>query len=63
MKHINSHETSCVDDCRLISLVRHHHENGNLSVVESFNELPFEIKRVYYLYDIPGGQDRGGHSR
>ena len=62
MKHINSHETSCVDDCRLISLVRHHHENGNLSVVESFNELPFEIKRVYYLYDIPGGQDRGGHS-
>ena len=61
-EHVNSHETSCVDDCRLISLVRHHHENGNLSVVESFNELPFEIKRVYYLYDIPGGEERGSHS-
>ena len=57
-----SHKTSLVEDCRLITLAKHHHENGNLSVVENYNELPFEIKRVYYLYDIPGGEERGGHS-
>lgn len=57
-----SHTTSLVEHCRLITLARHHHENGNLSVVESNNELPFTIRRVYYLYDIPGGEERGGHS-
>ena len=59
---INSHNKSHVDDCKVITLVKHHHENGNLSVVENFNELPFELRRVYYLYDIPGGEERGGHS-
>lgn len=57
-----SHKTSLVEHCRLITLARHHHENGNLSVVENDNELPFKIKRVYYLYDVPGGEERGGHS-
>ena len=50
---INSHNKSHVDDCKVITLVKHHHENGNLSVVENFNELPFELRRVYYLYTIP----------
>lgn len=59
---INSHNKSHVDDCKVITLIKHHHENGNLSVVENFNELPFELRRVYYLYDIPGGEERGGHS-
>ncbi|MCI6224392.1 MAG: FdtA/QdtA family cupin domain-containing protein, partial [Bacteroidales bacterium] len=36
--------------------------NGNLTVVEDHNEVPFKIKRVYYLYDIPGGEERGGHA-
>lgn len=58
----SSHKTSLVEHCRLITLARHHHENGNLSVVENNNELPFGIKRVYYLYDVPGGEERGGHS-
>ncbi len=58
----DSHKTSRVENCPLITLDKHHHENGNLSVVENFNEVPFELRRIYYLYDIPGGEERGGHS-
>lgn len=58
----DSHAKSSVNDCRLITLCKHHHENGNLSVVESNNEIPFDIKRIYYIYDVPGGAERGGHS-
>lgn len=56
------HLCSSIHQCKLITLSRHHHENGNLTVVEDFNEVPFKIKRVYYLYDIPGGEERGGHA-
>lgn len=59
---VDFHKTSRVECCELITLDKHHHENGNLSVVENFNGVPFEIRRVYYLYDIPGGEERGGHS-
>lgn len=56
------HLTSRVDDCHIIVLDKHHHANGNLTVVEDYNPIPFKIKRTYYLYDIPGGESRGGHS-
>lgn len=56
------HLTSDIDECRLIELDKHHHENGNLSVVENGKQLPYDVKRVYYLYDVPGGIERGGHS-
>lgn len=56
------HHNASVENCRILTLERHHHENGNLTVVEDFNEVPFKIKRVYYLYDIPGGEERGGHA-
>ena len=59
----DGHKTSRVDDCRLITLGKNHHANGNLSVVEGDgNPLPFDIQRVYYLYDVPAGEARGGHS-
>lgn len=52
-----------VDDCHIIELDRHHSQRkGDISVVESNKDLPFEIKRFYYLYDIPGGVERGGHA-
>ena len=51
-----------VFDCTLITLDKHHHDNGNLSVVEGDATLPFPIRRVYYLYDVPGGESRGGHA-
>ena len=42
-----------VDDCRLIRLPKHERENGNITVVENDIDLPFAVKRVYYLYDVP----------
>ena len=48
--------------CELIELGKNHHANGNLTVVENGMQVPFDIKRVYYLYDVPGGEERGGHS-
>ena len=58
----DSHSTSKLDDCRLITLDTNHHENGNLSVLETAGGFPFTVKRVYYIYDVPGGAERGGHS-
>lgn len=51
-----------VDDCRIIQLPKNEQESGNITVVENYRELPFAVKRVYYLYDVPGGEERGGHS-
>ncbi len=56
------HTTSKVDNCRLVELDKNHHSNGNLTVVENGEQVPFDIKRCYYLYDVPGGAERGGHS-
>ena len=46
----------------LIELNRIYDHRGNLSVVEEMKEVPFEIKRVYWVYDVPGGENRGGHA-
>lgn len=52
-----------VYDCSIIDLSKHHSERkGNLSVVENCDTVPFEVKRTYYLYDVPGGESRGGHA-
>lgn len=54
---------SSVYDCTVIELDRHHSDRkGNLSVVENCKTVPFDIKRTYYLYDVPGGESRGGHA-
>ena len=51
-----------VYDCSIVELDKHHHYKGNISVVENGNTIPFDVKRVYYLYDVPGGESRGGHA-
>lgn len=52
-----------VFDCSIVELDRHHSERkGNLTVVENGKTLPFDVKRVYYLYDVPGGESRGAHA-
>lgn len=52
-----------VFDCTMVELDRHHSDRkGNLSVVENGQTLPFDVKRVYYLYDVPGGENRGAHA-
>jgi dTDP-4-dehydrorhamnose 3,5-epimerase-like enzyme len=50
-----------IDDVRLIEVPKIHDTRGNLSVIEG-STIPYEIKRVYYLYDVPSGSERGGHS-
>lgn len=51
-----------VDDVEIIQLPRVLDKRGNLSVAEQYNHVPFEIKRVYWLYDVPGGESRGSHA-
>lgn len=52
-----------VFDCTMVELDKHHSDReGNLTVIENGNTLPFDVKRVYYLYDIPGGEGRGSHA-
>lgn len=50
-------------DCRLIDLERHPSPRlGNLTVVQSEDTLPFDVKRVFYIFDVPAGESRGGHA-
>ena len=53
---------STIYDCSILQIDKHHHEKGNISVIENNETVPFEVKRVYYLYDVPGGEKRGGHA-
>ena len=51
-----------LNDCRIIELPRIQDPRGNLTFIENSRHIPFDTKRVYYLYDVPGGSDRGGHA-
>lgn len=51
-----------IDQCTLIDLPRIKDPRGNLTFVEAGRHIPFDIRRVYYLYDVPGGSKRGGHA-
>jgi len=51
-----------VNDCKIIDLRKISDPRGNLTVIEGNGDLPFDIKRVYYLYDVPGGESRGAHA-
>ena len=51
-----------LSDCRIVELPKIQDVRGNLSFIESGRHVPFEMKRVYYLYDVPGGADRGAHA-
>ena len=56
-------EKYSVFDCSIVELDKHHSDRkGNLSVVENGATLPFDVRRVYYLYDVPGGESRGAHA-
>lgn len=49
-------------DCVILPLSKIHNRAGNITIVEGKKNIPFDVKRVYYLYDIPGGEGRGGHA-
>ena len=54
-------KTTTVYDCSVITLPKIYNPAGNITAVNNDIEIPFKTRRVYYLYDVPGGEGRGGH--
>lgn len=50
------------NDCQILSLPKIADGRGNLSIIEEFKQIPFKIRRSYWIYDVPGGCERGGHA-
>jgi dTDP-4-dehydrorhamnose 3,5-epimerase-like enzyme len=55
-------EQTTLVDCQLLHFPKNHQFNGNLTSITNHEEVPFAIQRIYYLYDVPGGETRGGHA-
>lgn len=53
---------STINECKLIDLRKIHDVRGNLTPIEGGGDIPFDIKRIYYLYDVPSGESRGAHA-
>jgi dTDP-4-dehydrorhamnose 3,5-epimerase-like enzyme len=51
-----------IDKCKIVELPKISDPRGNLTFIEGNQHIPFDIRRVYYLYDVPGGAERGGHA-
>ena len=51
-----------ISDCKIVDLPKIEDNRGNLTFIEGGRHIPFDIQRVYYLYDVPGGAERGGHA-
>ena len=54
--------TTTIEDCKLFKLPKLGNRSGNITPIQNHIDIPFEIKRIYYLYDVPGGETRGGHA-
>jgi len=55
-------KTNTVFDCEVIELQRIQNRSGNITVTENMKDIPFNVNRIFYLYDIPGGESRGAHA-
>ncbi len=55
-------QKNTVYDCTIVNLPQVHNGAGNITAIENNKNIPFSVKRIYYLYDIPGGEDRGAHA-
>jgi hypothetical protein len=53
---------SSIYDCCILELNKVHNRSGNITAIEGKIDIPFDIRRIYYLYDVPGGAERGGHA-
>ena len=53
---------SDIHNCNVVEMTKIHNPAGNITIVQNGDFLPFDVKRVYYLYDVPGGSERGGHA-
>lgn len=58
---MNQNKKFTVFDCNILHLHKIHNRAGNITPVENNTDIPFSTKRIYYLYDVPGGEDRGAH--
>jgi dTDP-4-dehydrorhamnose 3,5-epimerase-like enzyme len=61
-KELNNNNPEELSECKIINLPKINDQRGNLTFIEGNKHIPFEIKRAYYLYDVPGGETRGGHA-
>jgi len=59
---MNNKTKVSINDCNIIALPKIENRAGNISPIHGNIDIPFEIKRIFYLYDIPGGKDRGAHA-
>lgn len=62
MPNTRTERAPTLADCKLVQLPKIHDPRGNLTFIEGEGHIPFPIQRVYYLYDVPGGEVRGGHA-
>ena len=53
---------SDIHNCNVVELTKIHNPAGNITIIQNGGHQPFDVKRVYYLYDVPGGAERGGHA-
>lgn len=53
---------SDIHSCNVVELTKIHNPAGNITIIQNGNDQPFTIRRIYYLYDVPGGSERGGHA-
>jgi hypothetical protein len=54
--------TSDIHNCNVVEMEKNHNPAGNITVYQNGSPQPFDVKRIYYLYDVPGGSERGGHA-
>ena len=55
-------KNNTIHNCKIVELPKINNRKGNITPIQNLISIPFEIKRIYYLYDIPGGESRGGHA-
>lgn len=58
---MNNRQTT-LEDCKQVSMPKIQNRSGNITVLENGHNMPFDTKRIFYLYDIPGGESRGAHA-
>jgi hypothetical protein len=54
--------TSDIHNCNVVEMEKNHNPAGNITIYQNGDPQPFDVKRIYYLYDVPGGSERGGHA-
>lgn len=57
-----NHLISDIHNCNVVELSRIHNRAGNITIIQNGGRQPFDVRRIYYLYDVPGGSERGGHA-